>query len=539
MGSIKRVERMLARGQVQGLCRALHDRNALVRRRAAQALGEMGQPEGVPCLHRALSRDSDQYVVRWSIEALAAIGGTEAVEALALGMFSTRRQIVSRAGQALAEMDDPLAQVAITLRDILTQNDWGALREQSGYEVRRMLGVILRSEQYQGWPSAKRKQVLNFAVGMGETPPDTTRRDLAQMGVFVSGVHTVGDLVRSLGQRSPEVRIAAAGKLATGEQRWVVGPLYRRFRREARPGGEQQVAVAYARALDQLGDTRAVGFYKSQLYQAEGPRAAEAARRLAEIGTPAAIQTLFRFVAQPPPPPAYRNVAVVLSALESTGPAATAALSPLAEHDSAAVRRLLVDVIERSGSPEAIPMLAKLCLDGDPDVQRSALDALAGLDSGEAARQLLALADEVPRMWVVRSLATMTHPEAVGSLRALAPEATTLRGVLLEDNRQPHPRALVQLVEERYFGTEAGWSWQAISARAKTDAEGMFALTVIGGDNLAQAHLKVTTLPHQAGVDSETFLAKLPLSKGRFHYVETRIDRFFGRLVAHVEQVED
>jgi HEAT repeat protein len=539
MGSVKQVEWMLARGQVRGLCRALGDRNVRVRRRAAQALGELAQPEGVPCLSQALNRDTDQYVKRWSIEALAAIGGIEAVEALALGMFSTKRQIVSLAGQALAEMDDPLARAAVTLRDILTQNDWGALREQSGHEARRMLGVILRSEQYQGWPSAKRKQVLDFAVGMGETPPDTTRRDLARMGLFVSGVHTVGDLVRSLGQRSPEVRIAAAGKLATGGQRWVVGPLYRHFRREALPGGEQQVAVACARALDQLGDSRAIGFYKNQLYQAEGPRATEAARRLAEIGTPAAIQTLFWFVAQPPPPRAYRNVAVVLSALENTGPAAAAALSPLTKHASATVRRLLVDVIERSGSPEAIPVLAELCLDGDPDVQRSALDALAELDSAEAAGQLLALADRVPRMWVVRSLATMTHPEAVGSLRALAPDATTLRGVLLEDNRQPLARALVQLVEERYFGNEAGWGWQAISARAKTDAEGAFALTVIGGDNLAQAHLKVTTLPHQAGVDSETFLTELPLSKGRFHYVETRIDRFFGRLVTHVEQVDD
>jgi HEAT repeat protein len=538
MGSIKRVERMLARGQVRGLCGALGDRNVLVRRRAAQALGELGQPEGVPCLSQALSRDNDQYVVRWAVKSLGAIGGTEAIQALALGMFSTRQQTVRQAGQVLAEMDDPLAQAAITLRDILTQNDWTALQEQSGHEVRRMLSVILRSEQYRAWPSAKRKQVLNFAVGMGETPPDTTRHDLAQMGLFVSGVHTVGDLVRSLGQRSPEVRIAAAEKLATSAQHWVVSPLYRRFRREARPGGEQQVAVAYARALDQLGDSRAVEFYKSQLYQGGGPRATESARRLAEMGTPAAIRALFWFVAQPPPPPAYRNVTVVLSALESTGPAAAAALGPLTEHGSVSVRRLLVDVIERSGSSEAIPTLAALCLDGDSDVQRSALDAMAGLDSAEAAAQLMALANQVPRMWVVRSLATMTHPEAVGSLRALAPEATTLRGVLLEDNRQPLPRALVQLVEERYFGDESGWGWQAISARAKTDAEGTFALTVIGGDDLAHAHLKVTTLPHQAGVDSETFLAELPLAKGRFHYVETRIDRFFGRLVAQVEQVD-
>jgi HEAT repeat protein len=538
MGSIRRVERMLARGQVRGLCRALSDRNVLVRRRAAQALGELAGPEGVPCLSRVLRWEGDQYVVRWAIEALRAIGGTEAIEALALGMFSASQQTARQAEQTLSEMDDPLAKVAITLKDILTRNDWAALREQSGHEVRRTLSVILRSEQYQDWPSAKRKQVLNFAVGMGETPPNTTRRDLARMGLFVSGVHTVGDLVRSLGQRSPEVRIAAAEKLATGDQRWVVGPLYRRFRRETRPGGEGQVAVAYARALDQLGDSRAVGFYKNQLYQAEGPRATEAARRLAEMGTPAAIQALFWFVAQPPPPPAYRNVTVVLSALESTGPATIAALAPLIEHNSTRVRRLLVDVIERGGSQEAISALAKLCLDDDEDVQRSALDALAGLDSAEAAEQLLALADEVPHSWVVRSLATMTHPVAVGSLRALAPEATTLRGVLLEDDRRPLPRALVQLVEERYFGAESGWGWQAISARAKTDAEGTFALTAIGGNDLSQAHLKVTTLPQQMGVDSETFIAELPLTKGRFHYVETRIDRFFGRLVTQVEQVE-
>jgi HEAT repeat protein len=62
MPSIKQVEQMLEKGDVRSLSRALRDSNALIRRRAAQALGELARPEGVPALARALQKDKDQYV---------------------------------------------------------------------------------------------------------------------------------------------------------------------------------------------------------------------------------------------------------------------------------------------------------------------------------------------------------------------------------------------------------------------------------------------------------------------------------------------
>ncbi|HEC23149.1 MAG TPA: hypothetical protein ENI95_09545 [Chloroflexi bacterium] len=534
MSPVKRVERLLARKDVRGLCRALRSRDVLVRRRAAQALGELGNPAGVPCLTRAL-KDGDQYVVRWAVDSLRAIGDRSAVEALILAMFGSGRQLARLAAQALSGMNDPGAQQAVRLRDILLRNDWEALRRM-GEEGGHALSLVLRSEQYRAWPSAKCRHVLEAALRLGVTPPPQHRRELSAMGVFVSGVHTVGDLLKGLGHRSPEVRIAAAEKLAESGQKWVTGPLYRRFRREVSAGGEQKVAIAFARALDRLGDDRAIACYRELLHHPESQRVAGAARALAGIGTPSAIKTLFWFAAQPPPPPAYRNVPVVLSALESAGPAAFEALRDLAGHESAQVRRLLIEVILRSGHPEAARLLARMARDeDDPDVQRTALDGLATLNTAQAADLLFELAEDVPRGWVIRSLAAITHPVGVRHLRTLAPDATTLEGIVREGDGRPLAGGLIQVVREQFFGEEAGWGWQAISARAETDSEGAFALTVLAGDPEAALRLKLVIPARQSGEESEVFTAPLELAAGQENRVEVRIDRFFSRLLLSVE----
>lgn len=530
MTAIHHVERMLAQGDVTGLCRALQDQNPLIRRRAAQALGDLRQPAGVPYLVRALRQDKDQYVLRWSIDALREIGDEAAIDALTTVMFGSNRQISALAAQALAAIPTAQAASAIRLKDILARADMNALTCIES-DVSRALEIVLNSEQYKAWPSGKQKQVLGAAARLGVKLSSQYARELMEMGVFVSGVHTVGDLITGLRHRSPVVRAAAAEKMGSTGQGWMRFMLYNRFRQETHPGGDRSVAVAVARALGQLGDKRPVAHYKQQLYGADPLLAAEAARVLGEMGSEEAIRTLFGFVVDPPPAPAYRNIPQALTSLENIGPAAVDALLSLIDHKNRQVRLALVGVIIRSRHPETASLLGRMGRDTDPDVQRAALDGLAGLNTPDAAEMIYRLAGHTPHDWVIRALAAITCPESLHYLRDLAPDITTLHGTLVEDDGQPLARAHIQVVREHYFGEQSGWGWLAVSARTETDPGGEFALAVPVEAGEATIRLKVVIPPVGDGKDGEMFMADLPLASGEENRVRVRIDRFFSRLV--------
>ncbi len=533
--SNQQIEQMLTQKHVRGLCRALRHRNTVTRRRAAQALGELRDPQGVPCLARAVREDVDQYVRRWAILSLQKIGDETAIDALTEAMFGTRLPTARLAAQALAGIPSAQARATLQLRDILLRNDWDAL-EGLGAEIQRPLGVFLRSEQFAAWPSTRRKQLFAVAVKIGVSLPSEHAGELAQMGIYLSGVHTIGDLLNGLRHSNPEVRIAAAERLADTGQGWVAMLLYRRFRREIGPGGDLKVAAALARALDRLGEPGAINYYQERLYTAEGRFAAEAARMLADIGTPRSLEALFWFAATPPPPPAYRNVPLALNALATAGPIAVDTLRPLLVHESVAVRRRMVDVVAGSKHPETVSLLTALCYDVDEDIRRSALDALAATNSAEAAGAIFELARDLPQAWIARALAVITDPMGPYYLRQLVPDATVLTGTLRHDNRLPVAHASVQIVQMRFFGEQAGWGWQAVSARAQTDDTGAFMLSLVGNREEGQLRLKVVLPSHQHGQQSESYTADIAPAFGRMNYVQARLDHFFNRLIVQVSQ---
>jgi HEAT repeat protein len=485
----------------------------------------LGQPVAVPYLARVLRRDNDQYVLRWAVESLQKIGDQTAINTLAELAFSSRREVAGLATQALAALPAPEVASLLTLRGILLRNDLEAL-DKLGEESRQALSIVLQSDQYKTWPAAKRRRVLATSVRLGAEVPTGHNRELAGMGLFVSGVHTIGDLLWGLGHHNPVVRIAAAEKLGASGQKWTTGFLYRRFLREQRSGGDRGVLIAIARALSQLGDNRIVDRYKEQLYRSESRASAEeAARVLAEIGTPQALESVFWFAVTSP---AHHHVPVALAALESASPLIVEVLRPFAEHKDANVRRLVVEVLTRSRHAEGISVLSRLGSDEDPDVQRAALEGLATLNSEAAAKALLALAEHAPREWVLRAMAAITHPAGPKLLRTLSPDITTLQGMLL-DNGQIVAGAYVQVVHEYFFGEKIGWDWQAISARSETDSGGNFILSVLDRPE-SPLRLKVT-IPPRPNKRGEVFMADLTLRWGQENLIRASIDRFLARLI--------
>jgi len=524
MGNPREVERLARQSDVRGLSQALRHRNAAVRRSAARALGELGNAASVLPLRRAL-KDSDPYVRQQAIEALRKIGNEEAVEVLAEAAFSRQADIAALSAQALANLETPQAQAAHRLRDILARSAFGEI-EALGETAQRPLAAVLRSEQFATWPSAKRRAVLATAVRMGVRPPTALAAELAEMGLYVGGLHTVGDLLRGLHHRNPAVRIAAAEKLAAGNWRWAIWLLRWRFRHERSPKGDLRVATTLARLLDHLGDPRGVLYYRAQLDKTEDHCAAQA---LAEIGTAGAIEALFNFAAS------GARYGLAIHALKSVGPSAVDILRPLMAHESAHTRRVMVDIIANSAHPAKVQLLAELCRDIASEVQQAAFGALAALNSAEAAQALDKLASEQPQGPAVYALAAITHPAGPRYLRRHAPHATTLFGVLHDSNCQPPPQAYVQVLREHPEDSASGGGWQAATPRAESDSEGHFALALLELSGSARLRLKVTLPPTHSGQPTRTFEADLSLAIGQANYVQVRIDRLFERLDVTVE----
>ena len=251
---------------------------------------------------------------------------------------------------------------------------------------------------------------------------------------------------------------------------------------------------------------------------------------------PTAIRTLFWFIVKPPPPPGYRNVPLVRSALEGAGTAAIDALRPLAEYGDPRVRTLLIEIIPQSGHSEAALILADLARDEDDDVSRHALEALALLNSAESVGMLCELTDYVSRQWIARALVSMTHPDAPSALRALDPAITTVDGIL-KDGEAFASNVRVQVVQRHYFGEREGWGWRAVSPMARTNPAGRFAFSLFGLGDEGDIRLKVNTLVEANSTGGETFLADIPLMRGDENPISARIDRYFDRLVVEVRFV--
>jgi hypothetical protein len=200
-------------------------------------------------------------------------------------------------------------------------------------------------------------------------------------------------------------------------------------------------------------------------------------------------------------------------------------------HEDARARLLLIDIILRCGHPEADSILAILGQDDAPGVQRAALDALAQVSTAEAIETLAQLSGLAPHSWVVRALASASHPDAPRRLRNLAPDATTVHGVMLEDDGSPIDRAELQIVREHYFGENAGWGWQAISSRAVANRSGEFGMTVFVFDEEITPRIKVILPNKPDGTPGETFMADLSLIPERANHFHIRIERFLMRLL--------
>ena len=75
-------------------------------------------------------------------------------------------------------------------KELLQRNEWEAIRALQDEEA-EVLELVVQSEQFGSWPSAKRQQVLSALVELEKVPPKEYHKQLADMGLFISGLHTI------------------------------------------------------------------------------------------------------------------------------------------------------------------------------------------------------------------------------------------------------------------------------------------------------------------------------------------------------------
>ncbi len=100
------IEELKAKGDVQGLIKALdHEQDWLVRKAAAEAIGQIGDAQAVEPLVAAL-KDEENSVRRAAVMALGRIGDAQAVEPLVTALKDKDLSVRTRAVEALGRIAD-------------------------------------------------------------------------------------------------------------------------------------------------------------------------------------------------------------------------------------------------------------------------------------------------------------------------------------------------------------------------------------------------------------------------------------------------
>jgi HEAT repeat protein len=537
MVTIQQVDRMLEQRNLSGLCHALRDNNMLTRRRAAQALGELGDPAAVRNLAYSLDKDRDTYVKQWAINSLAQIGNQAALDVLVNAAFSDQLHVSQWASQALSAVPSQEGQTAIKVRELIHRNDFGGLKSL-GEQASSTLRVVLDSKQFATWPSGRRKEILTAAVNAGVQPSSRFRRDLAEMGVFVSGLHSVGDVLNGLRHRSHLVRVSAAIKLGIIKAAWTRPFIKNQFTREVNEAGNRQAAVAIAQALALLEDSSGIEHYRKLLTSAVVAQAADAARALAEIGTPKALYALFEFAIKSSQPLSPNNVSKPVEALESLGDKVVEILRPIVETKVPRARLLLAQLAVRTNHPDGLTLILDAANLPDKELSHQAIKTLAALNTPEAADVAVKLLGAVPRQWVIDAVGSMTNAGSISQIRWLIPSAVTIKGRLTNDDGSSYANNRVQIIQEHYDDQKGSWEWQSLTPRAETGVNGEFYLSVPTFAPHPVPRLKVTIPAVPPGQKQENYTADIVLIPGTELEIKAKVDRFVARLILETRQRE-
>lgn len=436
------VEALKKRRDARALIRLLETHRAPdVRLAAAQALGEIGAPEAVDPLLRALGATDDR-LRRAAIVALARIGDRRAVDPFIALLadpqacaYAIRGLVTLRANRA--------ADALLAVRDADPQNRRLAIQALVALNEPRAIQPLTQSGNLS--PDLVRATAdALLDLGPRAIPAllpalNTPQPPQAAIDVLAAmGEPAVEPLLQATREGPDPIRSAAARALARiGEP--ALGPLIEELGRSLGLSRRNEMA---ARALGQMGDPRAVEPLGQALRTADRTNRLFRRELIAALGQIGSDQALPAFrLALRDEDPDLRQAAV--RALAEYGRTQAAALLRDALQDAdPGVRAAAARALGRLGDATAVEGLGQKLLDANPDTARAAARALADIGGPQAAAQLSA---------------------ALSSPRCLI--RTQIAAALLSDGSAPALRALSALERE----TDVHLRGMALQARARLE----------------------------------------------------------------------
>jgi HEAT repeat protein len=335
--------------QVQLLLGYLSNDNALVRRTAARALGEIGGP-GVEDSLINLLMDENGHVRSATAEALGHLRSRQAVKPLLDLLTDEYASVQESAIQALAEIDDESI-LDDLVKDFTSQDA----------PMRRNIALLIGR-----FSTDKASDALAFALKDEE--PDV-RKAVVHALSNISGDKALRSLIHAVTDDDPEVRMVAAdalGNTNAPEVHDVLIPLLE--------DGDLWVRAAAARGLGRIGGEKAGEVLSGHLEAATDIFLLSLVEVVGELKAERALEPLLRLAIHADPE-VRKTVLVALSNYHWDS-VQQIILSRLSDpHWS--VRKAAIEIVKQKKGTAAEPLLERIAV-GDPDtaVRQAAKDAL-------------------------------------------------------------------------------------------------------------------------------------------------------------------
>ncbi|MFH1034736.1 MAG: HEAT repeat domain-containing protein [Pseudomonadota bacterium] len=409
-------------GVSRALIRALADLDPNVRATAAISLGRRRESLAVPALIKALS--DEQWVRFAAIEALAAIGDTQALEPLLAVMREDDELAQASIAAALGSFVDPRA------ADCLLQ----ALESARGALVPLLVNALLKTATQDFIATLDpvlRERVVLGLVDSLEDPSDQVRADalkgLARMGE-TGAVYAILNLARR--NQDPEVAgLILRALVAIG----APGPLM-----GAAGDHDPRVAEVAVAALGSLGGQDAAQALVKALEHPSSKVRRQAAQHLGALGCHQAVPCL-EMALQDQDPRVQRESAQALGLLGQAR--SVASLGALLDHPRLELRLEVLRALLAVNGEEVRSLFLRGLESHQPRRRELCALGLGALGLGGETRRLVALlADPEPR---VRRAAVQSLVESG------APTVWLALGRVLEDQDRGVRLALVQAMEAR------------------------------------------------------------------------------------------
>jgi HEAT repeat protein len=344
---------------------------------------------------REVERDWEMEVRLYAAEALAVIGGPQAVSTLLAALHNPDCEVRQPAAKALGAIRDPQAVPAL----LPTLRDRNARVRQA---AARALGKI---------GNLQAASALLAALRRG--------RDLMVRAYVEEALRAIRDpqavpaLLPALRSRTARVREAAVEALGAIRDPQVVPALLPALR-----DPDEHVRRSVAKALGAIRDPQVVPALLPALRDPDEHVRRSVAKALGAIRDPQTVPALVAALQDPD----WIMRLYAAGALRDIGdPQAVPALLPALQDRNAHVRQPAVKALGAIGAPQAVPALLAVLQDPDKYVRQAAVEALGVIKDPRAVPALLAVLQDPDwqmRQAAVKALGAIGDPQVVPALKA-------------------------------------------------------------------------------------------------------------------------